>query len=222
MENEKLQLSDPKLSSMAMMQQLADNDADAKFEINGDMLMDRTKLFLVAQARNSLNRIIKLTSFLEKLEDKFIKAVSERLDNEPDNVTMIALSMETVSKLLQDANNTVLGIVKDEKLQQIVINTTNIITPDGSSATVIDPDSRDSVRNVAASLLSQLSKASFNDDEEMYGASLIKLLDAKYLLDNDIDLTKKVTYKRHHVMGYSDEVINDAFDGEPEAYWNID
>ena len=167
MENEKLQLSDPKLSSMAMMQQLADNDADAKFEINGDMLMDRTKLFLVAQARNSLNRIIKLTSFLEKLEDKFIKAVSERLDNEPDNVTMIALSMETVSKLLQDANNTVLGIVKDEKLQQIVINTTNIITPDGSSATVIDPDSRDSVRNVAASLLSQLSKASFNDDEDV-------------------------------------------------------
>lgn len=24
------------------------------------------------------------------------------------------------------------------------------------------------------------------------------------------------------VAGYSDDVINDAFDGEPEAYWNID
>ncbi len=24
------------------------------------------------------------------------------------------------------------------------------------------------------------------------------------------------------VMGYSDEVINDAFDGDPDAYWNID
>lgn len=24
------------------------------------------------------------------------------------------------------------------------------------------------------------------------------------------------------VMGYSDDVINDAFDGDPEAYWNID
>jgi hypothetical protein len=24
------------------------------------------------------------------------------------------------------------------------------------------------------------------------------------------------------VAGYSDEYINDAFDGEPEAYWNID
>ena len=24
------------------------------------------------------------------------------------------------------------------------------------------------------------------------------------------------------VMGYSDDVINDAFDGDPEVYWNID
>ena len=24
------------------------------------------------------------------------------------------------------------------------------------------------------------------------------------------------------VMGYSDDVINDAFEGDPEAYWNID
>ena len=26
----------------------------------------------------------------------------------------------------------------------------------------------------------------------------------------------------HDVMGYSDETIDDAFDGDPEAYWNID
>lgn len=24
------------------------------------------------------------------------------------------------------------------------------------------------------------------------------------------------------IAGYSDDVINDAFDGKPEAYWNID
>ncbi len=24
------------------------------------------------------------------------------------------------------------------------------------------------------------------------------------------------------VAGYSDEVIDDAFDGDPDAYWNID
>jgi len=29
------------------------------------------------------------------------------------------------------------------------------------------------------------------------------------------------TYAQN-VAGYSDDVINDAFDGEPDAYWNID
>lgn len=163
----KLQLQDQELSSMSMMKQLANNDENAQIEISSDFLLDRTKLFLVAQARNSLNRIIKLTSFLEKLEDKFIEAVAGRLDDEPDNVTMIALSMETISKLLQDANNTVLQIVKDEKLQQIVINTTNIITPDGNSATVIDADSRDAVRHMASCLLSQFSKLANESTDEI-------------------------------------------------------
>lgn len=26
----------------------------------------------------------------------------------------------------------------------------------------------------------------------------------------------------HDIEGYSDDDINDAFDGDPEAYWNID
>lgn len=155
-EEEKLKLSEPELSSMSLMKRLTSNDTDLSVEMNGEMLMDRTKLFLVAQARNSLQRIVKLTAFLEKLEDKFIAAVSERLDDNPNDVTMIALSMETISKLIQDANNSVMQIFKDEKLQQIVINTTNIITPDGNSATVIDANSRDEVRNFASSLLSQL------------------------------------------------------------------
>ena len=59
---------------------------------------------------------------------------------------------------MTDANLTVTQVLKDDRLQKIVINTTNIITPDGGSATVIDPDSRDEVRNLAASLLAQLSK----------------------------------------------------------------
>ena len=155
-EEEKLKLAEPDLSSMSLMKQLTSNDTDLSLEMNGEMLMDRTKLFLIAQARNSLQRIVKLTAFLEKLEDRFIEAVSERLDENSNDVTMIALSMETISKLVQDANNSVMQIFKDEKLQQIVINTTNIITPDGNSATVIDANSRDEVRNLASSLLAQL------------------------------------------------------------------
>ena len=51
-------------------------------------------------------------------------------------------------------------------------------------------------------------------------------------LDEDIYEDYDYSYGSHYgeyegsyaqdVMGYSDDVINDAFDGEPDAYWNID
>lgn len=160
MEENKLVLGDPSSSSVVMMKQLADNTPDAPIDINGDELLDRTKLFVVAYARNQLNRIIKLTNFLERLEDKFIQAVTERIETEPESLTMISMAMETISKCLEDANSVVFQVLKDDRLQNIIINTTNIITPDGNSATIIDADSRDEVRNLAASLLEQLSKLS--------------------------------------------------------------
>lgn len=164
MEKQELKLSDPEASTMAVMKQLANNEPMEMIDINGEQLVNRTKLFLVARAYNSLNRIITLTNFLERLEDKFISAVSDKLDDNPDNIGMISLAMETISKLLEDANNTVTQVLKDDKLQQIVINTTNIITPDGNTATIIDADSRDEVRNLAASLLQQLSNISNNQN----------------------------------------------------------
>ena len=160
MEENKLVLGDPSSSSVVMMKQLADNTPDVPIDINGDELLDRTKLFVVAYARNQLNRIIKLTNFLERLEDKFIQAVTERIETEPESLTMISMAMETISKCLEDANSVVFQVLKDDRLQNIIINTTNIITPDGNSATIIDADSRDEVRNLAASLLEQLSKLS--------------------------------------------------------------
>ena len=160
MEENKMLLGDPSSSAVVMMKQLADNTLDVPMDINGDELIDRTKLFVVAYARNQLNRIIKLTNFLERLEDKFITAVSERIESEPESLTMISMAMETISKCLEDANSVVFQVLKDDRLQNIIINTTNIITPDGNSATIIDADSRDEVRNLAESLLAQLSKIS--------------------------------------------------------------
>lgn len=160
MEENKMLLGDPSSSAVVMMKQLADNTPDVPMDINGDELIDRTKLFVVAYARNQLNRIIKLTNFLERLEDKFITAVSERIETEPESLTMISMAMETISKCLEDANSVVFQVLKDDRLQNIIINTTNIITPDGNSATIIDADSRDEVRNLAESLLAQLSKIS--------------------------------------------------------------
>ena len=47
---------------------------------------------------------------------------------------------------------------------------------------------------------------SYRSDAVFYGASLIKLVDADYLLDNDIDLSLTKKYENKHVMAYSSGV----------------
>lgn len=157
---QEIKIAEPELSSLTLMKQLADNDLSNVVDMDADRLIDRTKLFLIANARNNLNRIIKMTVFLEKLENKFIDLMNEKIDDDAVNLEMVSLAMATISKSIEDANNQVMQILKDDKLQKIVINTTNIITPDGGSATIIDADSRDEVRNLAASLLAQLTNFS--------------------------------------------------------------
>lgn len=166
-ETQELKLYDQDSSSMSLMRQLANNDLNVPVDIDGERLIDRSKLFLVAQARNDLTRIIKLTNFLEKLEDKFIDAVNSALDDSPNQIMLISGAMDTISRCLADANEHVMQIMKDDKLQQVIINTTNIITPDGSTATIIDADSRDSVRNLAASLLAQLTAIDADSTESV-------------------------------------------------------
>ena len=153
---EKLQLGDPELNALQMMKELAKNET--ALAINGDQQREQTKMFYIMYAKHNLNRIIKLTMFLEKLEDKFITAVDDIMDKQPESVALISTAMETISNLLKDCNAVVKDVLKDDKLANITINTTNIITPEGSSATIIDPNSRDEIRNLAASLLSQLEK----------------------------------------------------------------
>lgn len=146
--------------SSVLMKRLADNDSLEGLNVDGDALLMRTKLFLVAQACNELNRVIKMTNLLDTLESKFIEAINTRLDESPTNLQLITYAMETITESLNRSNSIITQVLKDEKLSSIIINTTNIITPDGSSATIMDMNSRDAIRNMASCLLAELRNTS--------------------------------------------------------------
>jgi hypothetical protein len=160
-DKEKLMLGNPESGTLNIMKQLAGDTELSDISYNSDELLDRSRIFLIAQAKYTLSRIIRLTNFLEKMESKFIEAVDSRIETEPDNLSVLTVAMETVSKLLYDANTIVTQVLKDDKLQLVInnINTTSYVTPDGKSATIIDADSRDAVRNFASSLLASLQSA---------------------------------------------------------------
>lgn len=148
--------SDVSSNASILMKKLADDAPLDGMDIDGDKLLNKAKLFLVAQACNELNRVIKMTNFLDTLEEKFIDTVSDKLDESPHNLQLITYAMETITESLNRSNQLITQILKDEKLSSVIINTTNIITQDGSSATVMSMDSRDTVRNWASSTLAQL------------------------------------------------------------------
>lgn len=143
-------------NSSLLMKKLAEDAPLDGMEVDGDKLINKAKLFLVAQACSELNRVIKMTNFLDTLEEKFIDTVSSKLEESPHNLQLITYAMETITESLNRSNNLITQILKDEKLSSVIINTTNIITPDGSSATVMSMDSRDTVRNWASSALARL------------------------------------------------------------------
>ena len=155
-ETSKVEIGNGESKSLYYMQQLLSDDDSYELNISGEKELNKIKLSYIEFAKNSLNRIIKLTRFLEKLENKFIDAVDEIIDNEPQSIMLMTTAMDTLSKLIANSQIVIHEVLKDERLQNITINTTNIISSDGSKATVIDADSRDEIRNLAAALLAQL------------------------------------------------------------------
>lgn len=150
--------SDISSNSAVLMKRLAEDSSLDGLNVDGDKLVNKAKLFVIAQACKELNRVVKMTDFLDTLEERFIDTVNTKLEESPHNLQLITYAMETITESLNRSNQLITQILKDEKLSSVIINTTNIITPDGSSATVMSMDSRDTVRNWASSTLAQLRK----------------------------------------------------------------
>ena len=138
-------------------------------QLNGKDTENQAKLFLIAQARNELQRIVKMTQYLDNLEDKFMNVVNQKLIEQPCNLNLIMTAMDITQQSLKRSNDLVNAILKDNSLQTLVLNTVNIIPGVEDSAT-IDMSSRESIRNVASNLLAKLKSkeneiVEVNDEE---------------------------------------------------------
>ena len=124
-------------------------------QLNGKDTENQAKLFLIAQARNELQRIVRMTQYLDSLEEKFVNAVNKKLVEQPTNLNLIMTAMDITQQSLKRSNDLITQVLKDNSLQTLVLNTVNII-PGVENSNAIDMDSRESIRNVASNLLAQL------------------------------------------------------------------
>ncbi len=117
--------------------------------------INKGKLFLVAQAKNEMLRIIKLTKFLDTIEDKFIETSTLLMNEYPDNLEIVQSTMDTIMKCINRSNDLITTIVKDEKLNSFVFSSTDDDTYVDYSD--VSPESRDKVRQYASEMVKKLS-----------------------------------------------------------------
>lgn len=124
-------------------------------ELNGKDAENQAKLFLVAQARSELQRILRLTQFLDSIEEKFMKSVNKQLIEQPDNINLILTAMDITTQSLKRSNELVTSVLKDDSLQTLVVNTVNL-APGVEQSSILTRDCRDAIRSAATSLIKQL------------------------------------------------------------------
>ena len=123
-------------------------------ELNGKDAENQAKLFLVAQARSELQRILRLTQFLDSIEEKFMKSVNKQLIEQPDNINLIMTAMDITTQSLKRSNELVASVLKDDSLQTLVVNTVNL-APGVEQSSILTRDCRDAIRSAATSLIKQ-------------------------------------------------------------------
>lgn len=138
------------MSSIANCEDLTSNEIETS-----DVSLNKFKLFLVAQAKNELRRIVKLTNFLDQVEDNFINTANDLMAEYPDNIDLISETMKTLMACINRSNDLISAVMSDDKLNSFVFN---INTGDSQNDKFgLDIDSRTRVRDSANKLLAMLT-----------------------------------------------------------------
>lgn len=114
-------------------------------------LENKLKVSLLLQAKTSLNRVLKLTSMLDKLQD----AMTERIDMFIDDFTVwdLVRLTESISRTIQDTNSFILNLINNEKVQNYFIVQNNNVNI-GESA--YDINKREKIRKAVEIVLNNI------------------------------------------------------------------
>lgn len=126
---------------------------------------NQISMFLMAQAKNELNRIVKLVTFLDEVEAKYMDTAQELMTQYPDNLTLVQNIMETLEKSINRSNELLTQLLKDDKLNRYVIPQNSENSEENTSG--ITKESRDNIREFAGKMLSMVEQLNSKDDEAM-------------------------------------------------------
>ncbi len=157
--------SSPTLQStnnIDLMKKIAENHQtlDDIQLLTSSKVTDQLKVFLVAQARNELQKIIQLTEFLDRLEHNLIQKVDQAITADSLSLKQYSEVIELIKTLLERSNTIISEVLRDDSLTTIT-STTIYQSSTGNMQTMSitsrlqDAQSRERVRNVLQQILNK-------------------------------------------------------------------
>ena len=142
-----------------MMEIIAKNEQsleDIKM-LTSTKVEDQLKVFLIAQARNELMRVVKLTKFLDRVKERYMDKVSQGMEDDELTLKQYNDIINTITGLLSRSSDIIYKVLKDDSLTTI-LNTTiyqqNNVSQSNTSINMLrDPQSRERARNVIEKIL---------------------------------------------------------------------
>lgn len=123
---------------------------------------NNSKVFLIYYAKSQLTRVIKLTNYLQVLEDKIMNDVMAAEEISIDQLLRVAGSIQSsVNAALSlidkiSTNDNYISLIYNDNRQQLIDNSQNLI----SNKIEISKDSREKLRRIAENLLNSISDGS--------------------------------------------------------------
>lgn len=131
---------------------------------------NKLKVGMLLQAKNSLNRVLKLSNVLDKLYDKLI----DRIDNSLDTTDTASLmyTTEYIAKALNETNQFIVSLISNEKIQNFfIIDNSSVINVNDDR---IDINSREKIRKAVEIVMDNIDYFEQGQYENMKNPNLIE------------------------------------------------
>jgi len=123
-------------------------------ESDVDKVKDLTYLFNINQNKKTIARIDKLSALQDLLVAQFSKRIAERPDEISNQEIMNA--MKIVQDIIERGQDMVIGTQEAPLIQ--INQQTNSVNVDNSALTGLNRDSREKIKNIISSVVSQIGK----------------------------------------------------------------
>lgn len=164
-----------------LMEKVANGDINedvSKSLVDKNITLNQVKVFQLAQAKKELQRVIKLTRMLEKVENAYGDKLDKVLESGHLGLADYGNIIGSINGMLSRSDKIISSVLKDDSLSNLVLidnstniqNNTNGVMNANLGKGLADPDSRDRVMKAVNNIVNVINTATaFEQPDENDG-----------------------------------------------------